>query len=213
MSLKFLFILLSCISLHGQTPFTILIDPAGDAQHTGREIGDTFERGITLQCAQELKKQLTENNPNIRVILTRVPGETIQPLHNALFSNRLQANLYLRIGFYYEQNIPSHVSIFYYCENTTDYWHKYNPLRFYPLEQAYLINLNTTKELGTTFLQIFNNNKINSVFVPYGLFGIPLQPLIGIQAPALYIEAGLYNTNDWRHLIKPLISCIQAITT
>ena len=41
-------------------PFTIMIDPAGDAKHTGRLIQDTLERGISLQCAEELKKNLTQ---------------------------------------------------------------------------------------------------------------------------------------------------------
>ena len=35
-----------------------MIDPSGDAKHTGRVIQDTFERGITLQCAEALKKEL-----------------------------------------------------------------------------------------------------------------------------------------------------------
>ncbi len=38
--------------------FTIMIDPAGDAKHTGRLIGDTLERGISLQCAEQLKTAL-----------------------------------------------------------------------------------------------------------------------------------------------------------
>ena len=211
MSLKFLLVILLSVQLHAQTPFTVLIDPTGDAQHTGREIGDTFERGITLQCAQELKKQLAQINPDIRVILTRVPGETIQPLHNAMFANRLQAQLYLRIGFYHEPEMPSHVAIFYYLQHQTDFWHRYNPLQFYTVQQAYLINLNVTKQLGTLFLQKFQNKDNNSAFIPYGLFGIPLKPFMGIQAPALYIEAGLHNTNDWKYVIKPLIQSIQAI--
>lgn len=37
---------------------TIIIDPAGDANHALREIDDTYERGLTLQCAQALKKKL-----------------------------------------------------------------------------------------------------------------------------------------------------------
>lgn len=214
MSLKHLFIsILLCLitlPMHTQT-FTVMIDPTGDAQHTGREISDTFERGITLQCAQELKKQLSQSNPDIRVILTRVPGETIQPLHNALFANRLQVQLYIRIGFYHESNMPPHMALFYYCENKTDFWHRYNPLQFYHITQAHLMNLHLTKQLGTLFLQKLQNNSLNPVFSVDGLFGIPLKPMIGIQAPALYIEAGLHTADDWKYVIKPIITCIQEV--
>ncbi|HSW75550.1 MAG TPA: hypothetical protein VLG50_00750, partial [Candidatus Saccharimonadales bacterium] len=75
---KLLYCLLFFVStlLPQEQPFTIIIDPLGDPKNTGREIDDVFERGITLQCAEELKKQLNNVLPHIRVILTRVPGET-----------------------------------------------------------------------------------------------------------------------------------------
>lgn len=194
-----------------QQPFTIIIDPAGDKRHAGREIYDSFERGLTLQCAQELKTQLIKNIPNIHVILTRTPGDTIQPLNNARFANRLQPNLYLRIGFYFEQNMPSHFALFYYLQDPTDFWHKINYLQFYHIDQAHILYLNLTKQFATHFLQTLENNEINSVFVAHGLFAIPLKPFVGIQVPALYLEAGLHSPTDWNYLIQPLLACIQGI--
>lgn len=198
------------ITLHGQ-PFTIIIDPAGDTKNTGREIDDTFERGITLQCAEELKKQLNKTFPDIRVILTRVPGETIAPLQNASFSNRLQADFYLSISFYQEPEMPSHLSLFYYLENPTDRLHHYNPLYFYHVQQAHLIHLKESESIGKTFLKSLQNSSINSVFIAQGLFGIPYKPLIGIKAPSIAIEAGLRQKDDWKYLIAPLTTCIKAI--
>lgn len=116
MSLKYLSFIFFYAPLMADQFFTLMIDPTGDGAYAGREIQDSFERGITLQCAQELKKQLTDHFANIRVILTRAAGETIQPMHNALFSNRLQAQLYLRIGFYHEPDMPSHIALFYYIQ-------------------------------------------------------------------------------------------------
>ena len=197
--------------MQAEQPFTIMIDPTGDGTYAGREIQDTFERGITLQCAKELKKQLTEHFSNIRVIFTRAAGETIQPMHNALFSNRLQAQLYLRIGFYHEPNMPSHIALFYYCQNSTDFWQKINPLQFYHVNQAHLLHLTLTKQLAINFLQILQNNQINSVFVAHGAFAIPFKPFIGIQAPALYLEAGLHNASDWKYTIKPILAFVQSI--
>jgi hypothetical protein len=206
-----IFCLCASISVANQ-PLTIMLDPTGDGAYAGREILDTFERGITLQCAQELKKQLIEQfSENIRVILTRAAGETIQPMHNALFSNRLQAQLYLRIGFYHEPDMPSHIALFYFCQNPTDFWQKINPLQFYHVDQAHLLNLAFTKQLTTNFLQILQNNQINSVFIPYGAFAIPFKPFLGIQASAIYIEAGLHNPTDWKYIIKPIIAFIKTL--
>lgn len=208
MSLKYLLFIFFCTITQ---PFTIMIDPTGNEQYAGREIKDTFERGITMQCAQELKKQIHENFSNIRVILTRSACEIVQPFHNALFSNRVQPELYLRIGFYHEPDRPSHVALFYYCQNPTDFLQKMNYLQFYHVDQAHLLHLKLTKTLAFNFLNILKDNQINSVFVPYGLFAIPFKPFVGIQAPAIYIEAGLHNTNDWKHIIHPIIEFIRTI--
>jgi hypothetical protein len=212
MSLKNIISLLSFTLCTTLVPFTLMIDPAGDSMHTGREINDSFERGLTLQCAQELQQQISIVLPQLKTIITRSPGETVQSMHNARFANRMPINLYLRIGFYHEPEMPNHCSIFYYCNNQTDFWYKNTSLQFYPIDQAHVTHLKLTKQLGLTFLQILQNNTINPAFAPHGLFTIPIKPLIGIQAPALYLEAGLGNSTDWQYLIKPLISCIKAIT-
>ena len=69
-------------------PFSIMLDPAGDAQTTGRIIDDNYERGVTLQLCEDIKKQLEAEQPkNTRIVLTRFPGETIDPLQNANFAN------------------------------------------------------------------------------------------------------------------------------
>ncbi|MGZ6250884.1 MAG: N-acetylmuramoyl-L-alanine amidase [Candidatus Chromulinivorax sp.] len=210
----FLIILLAFSStfLSATDPFTIMLDPAGDAKHTGRLIQDTFERGISLQCAEQLKTQLIQIFKNIRVILTRVPGETIQPLQNASFANRLNINLYISLYFYDEPELPTHVTLYHYIENSvTDFWHKAEPLRLYNINQAYLINIKTTQNWGTLFLETFSDKKYTKFFKPRGLFAIPFTPLIGIKAPALAIEVGLKNKEDWQHIIEPIITACQRI--
>lgn len=198
---------------HSVVPFTIMLDPSGDAKHTGRIIQDTFERGVTLQCVELLKKEINKELPHIRVVITRIPGETIQPLQNASFSNRLQADFHLSVSFYPEPDIPSHVTIFQYLTNQTDYWHTYNPLSFYHISQAHLINIEPTTIIGKKFLQTFENKTVNLFFITRGLFALPFKPLVGIKAPCLAIEAGLAHTNDFKQIIKPLITCIKEITT
>src|SRR3972149_4092399 len=78
-------------------PFTIMIDPAGDAKRAGRMLEDNFERGITLSCANCLKHDLEKKYTNVRVILSRFPGETLESMQNANFANRLQVDFYISI--------------------------------------------------------------------------------------------------------------------
>ncbi|AXK60588.1 N-acetylmuramoyl-L-alanine amidase [Candidatus Chromulinivorax destructor] len=202
----------SPILVSKQNLFTIMIDPAGDAKHTGRLIQDTLERGISLQCAEELKKVIMQRNSNIRVILTRVPGETIQPLQNASFANRLQVDFYMSIYFYEEQNTPAYITLYHYLENPiNDYWYKPLQLCFYQTNQAHLMHLATTKKWGIAMLDVLQNKQSQKYFQPLGFFGIPFQPLVGVQAPAIAVEIGLKNKQDWRHVIEPLVQAIERI--
>lgn len=217
MSIIKVFLLIIAITTHSIYPsqhdqFTIMIDPAGDAKHTGRLIGDTLERGISLQCAEQLKTILTRMFKNIRVILTRVPGETIQPLQNASFANRLGVDLYLSLYFYHEPETPAHVTLYHYLENpVTDFWHKPIALSLYQVNQAHLLNLKTTQAWGKIILEILQDKKSSKFFRPQGLFGIPFTPLVGIKAPAIAVEVGLKNKQDWQQIIDPLIVAIERI--
>jgi len=208
------FIILSTLNLHPTTndQFTIMIDPAGDAKHTGRLIQDTLERGISLQCAEQLKATLTQKFKTIRVILTRVPGETIQPLQNASFANRLGVDLYVSLYFYYEPETPAHVTLYHYLENpVTDAWHKPMHLSLYQVNQAHLLNLKTTQAWGKIMLDVLRNRTISKFFSPRGFIGIPFTPLVGIKAPAIAVEVGLKNKQDWQQIIDPLVIAIERI--
>lgn len=212
--LTYLFsIYLMCNSIiQAKDIFTIMIDPAGDAKHTGRLIHDTLERGISLQCAEQLKSKLVEKFSSIRVVLTRVPGETIQPLQNASFANRLDVNLYISLYFYHEQETPAHIALYYYIQDPiVDFWHQTDDLAFYSVSQAHLINLKTTKNWGMMMLEVLQNKNYSKYFQPIGLFAIPFTPLLGIKAPALAVEVGLKNKNDWHHVIEPLMLAIERI--
>lgn len=207
---KLLFFIALIFSYIQIIPFTIMLDPSGDAKHTGRIINNTFERGISLQCAETLKKRILEAFPKTRVILTRVPGETLQPLQNASFANRLNVDLYLSLYFYKEQETSQHVTLYYYLANkTTDFWHQPDSLFFYPAHQAYLLNLKTTKKLGDQFLSILKDPDKIPFFQATGLFGIPFKPLNGITAPALSLEIGLQNNKDWNYIIDPILTFIE----
>lgn len=213
MSLKnifylFIFFLHNAYTIHS---FTLMIDPIGDAKYTGREIEDTYERVLTLQCAQKLKEIINDQMPHLQVVLTRTAGETLAHKQNASFANRMDIDLYLAISFYQQSSIPNNVTIFYYRENSMNQYHKYDPFHFYHISQAHLINNNLSMNIAKMFMQIFQDSHTNSYFLPIGTFGLPCMPLFGIKAPAIYIEAGLKNKNDWHHLLQPIMTTVKKL--
>lgn len=193
-------------------PVTIMIDPMGDAKHTGYEIEDTFERSLTLQCAQKLKENIEHTFSNTQVIITRSAGESLEPLQNASYANRMNVDLYLCLSFYQQKTIPGNIAIFYYLENEIDLQHKYNPLHFYHISQAYLKSITRSKTIGAKIASVFEQKNTNPHFLCLGSFGVPCMPLFGIQSPALYIQAGLQHKNDWKYLVQPLIDALSEIS-
>jgi hypothetical protein len=188
-----------------QRPFSIMLDPAGDAKNTGRVIEDSFERGITLQFAEQLKKVLEELYPGIRIVLTRFPGETIERLQNANFANRLDVDLYVSIHFYHEKSSKPNLYLYHFLYNPiTDFWSKPRALSFYPYDQAHLYSLNKTVLWGEQIKTFLKADAFRNLFEVKGLYGVPLRPLIGIKAPALAIEAGIKNKGYWRTYVEPI---------
>ena len=195
-----------------EKPFTIMLDPFGDAANSGRMIEDTLERGITLQCAEELRDTLYKKYNGIRVVITRTPGETIPELQNASFANRLDVDIYISLLFYQEYQTKPHIGIYYYVVNPSiDTHHQDNLSIIYPYSQAYLPNLMFTQTFAKHVGSIFKNKKQQHYFTLLGVYGLPLQPLLGIQPPAILIEAGLLKIDDWQKLIEPLVASLEGI--
>src|SRR5205807_2641706 len=136
-------------------PFTIMLNPAGDAKDAGRSLNDSFERGITLQFCQELKKEIENNYKSVRVVLTRIPGETIEPLLNANFSNRLNADLFLSIHFYKENAVSPKIFLYNYINKPLFCLPKIDDLYFYQYDDAYLINIKKTLKYGNKIKIIY----------------------------------------------------------
>ena len=87
---------LSPFNAHNKKPIQqriVVLDPAGDAKRTGRRIGDSFERGLTLQCAEKIKEIIEARSSHIKVVITRMPGDNVYDLQNASLSNRIHADL------------------------------------------------------------------------------------------------------------------------
>lgn len=190
-------------------PFTIMINPAGEAKTAGRMLNDSFERGITLQFAQELKNRL-ETNRNIKVIMTRAPGETLEPLQSANFSNRLNSNLYLSVHFYKESEPISQLFLYNYVSDPV-YVQSSLRLYFYNFDDAYLINISKTLKYGNKIKHAFQDVNYKNAFNFKGFFSIPFKPLVGVISPALAIEIGLKDSKDWVNFVDPIVKALEGL--
>ncbi len=189
------------------TTFTIMIDPAGDAKDPGRTIDDTYERSITMQFAEELKKELEANNKGLKVIFTRLPGEALESLQNVSFSNRLAINLYISLSFFEES--ASKPSIFTYnliYDPATDFIQKKSSeLALLSYDRTYKVSLSETKHYSQKFATACDQKK----FTCHTPIALPYKPLIGIMAPAIGIEIGINRKNQWKNLVAPVATALQ----
>jgi hypothetical protein len=187
-----------------------MLNPAGDARSTGRTIDDTFERGLTLQCAEQIKKQLEEHNPYIRVLLTREPGEIVLPLQSASFANRLKVNLFVSIHLYQESGIKPHLYLYQFSYGD-DFMTHTPGLALYPYDQAHLFNGATTTAYAQCMHTILCKKEYAQLFSIHGIYKMPFKPVIGITAPALGLEASIKNKDEWRTYVAPICEAIEQI--
>lgn len=190
---------------------TLMLDPAGDAKNIGRIIDKYFERGITLQFAQAIKQKLETLDKDTRIVLTRFPGEMLEHLQNASFSNRLNADLYIRFEFYPTEKDYSDISVYYCSYNKqTDFWvnSNNNNLEFISYNKAYKINFDKTYSFSKVIDSFFKDNSQKYSISYLGSFGLPLRPLMGVIAPALLLEMGISKKEDITKIIKPISKAI-----
>jgi N-acetylmuramoyl-L-alanine amidase len=204
-------LLIICSTLiHAHAPFTIMLDPAGDAQYPGRIIDDCFERGITLQLVEQLSASIIQRFPAIRVVLTRQPGETRQPLQNANFANRLNADLYISIHCYPESKPKSQLYLYTFSHNDP-FASKPSPYAMCSYDKAYLYSMQTTKKWSDLIAQTLRDGQYASMMIFHGVYALPFAPLIGIKKPAIAFEIGLKQKDSWKQFIEPIIASLTPI--
>lgn len=179
---------------------TIMINPAGDAQHTGRKVDDGFERSVTLQLAQEIKNRIEQSFDHVTVILTRSPGQTIAPLQNASFANRMQVDFFLSIHCYQEHETKPTLYLYQFSYGDTFITKQFD-LAFTQYDQAHLMHAATSALYGTLMQEALAQS---AAIIIKGPFKIPCKPLIGVQAPALALELGIINKESWLDYVQPL---------
>lgn len=190
--------------------FTIMLDPAGDAKNVGRILYSNFERGATLQFAQQLKQQIMQRYPRVEVILTRTAGETLEILQGASFANRLNVDLYISLNFYKEADIKPKVFLFYFRNQTFFNCFPTTGLHFYPYHEAYTINFNKTKKCALLMQKWLQRKEYKHYFDCTDAIGIPFRPLVGILPPAIGIEIGI-KKSGWDVYTAPIVGSLKKI--
>ena len=198
-----------------KSTFTVMLDPAGDTKNPGRVIDDTYERSIAMQFAEELKKHLEASSSKLRVVLTRFPGETVEPLQHISFSNRLEVDLYISIHFYEKKAGQSELYIYNLIyDPASDFIEKKTSnLSLLPYDQAYKISLSSTKKYSKLMYDTCSKTARKYYTQCHSPRGVPYKPLIGILAPAIGIEIGIAKKNQWKKLVPLIAQGIEAIVT
>ncbi len=181
-----------------------MLDPAGDAYQRGRTLCNGYERGETLKCAEALKSVLHDRYFQ-EVIIARTPGEEKLPLQVAAFANRMNVSLVINLSFYHEESSKPKAYIYQLTYNPlVDFAPRsYKQPIFIPVEQAHYKNIHSTQSMAKK-LQSFLTQHHSKLLDISGPFGIPIKPLIGITSPALLIEIGIHEDDQWKSLIEPL---------
>jgi hypothetical protein len=218
MQIRYLFFIWCTIAL----PFTnvvhdtshrqaiVVIDPAGDVKRTGRRIGDVFERGLTLQCAEKIKQYIEQYRDDITVVITRMPGDPVYDLQNATLANRLHADLFINLNVYYTQDTKPTVYVYQFSYGN-DFACCQQQLALYSYDQAYKINKHTTDRVMQLCIKELADKQYQALYSVAGPYALPIKPLIGVIAPALAFDCGLKSKESWHAYAEPLAHTIIAM--
>jgi hypothetical protein len=193
-----------------QVQRTIVMDPSGDAKREGRRIGDSFERGLTLQCVEKIKEIIEERAPHIKVIITRMPGDNVYDLQNATLTNRLQAHLFINLNFYYTQETKPTVHMYQFCQGN-DFACCEQGIVLHTYDQAYRINKDVTTAVCQAFYKELSQQQYQLIYTVSGPYSLPIKPLIGVVAPSVAFDMGLKSKDWWHYYSEPLANAIIAV--
>lgn len=209
-SIIFIVLSLSLTNAYGAHSKTIILDPAGDSHAPGRKLDDSFEHGLTMQCAQNLQKKIKERFPSVRVLLSRTPGESVDYLQHAHFANRLQVDCFIHMSFFQTKNSQHSLHIYRYVLNSTDDWHHQNlsQLNLIPVHEAHKLSVTESKRASSLIYNHIAHNPEVHWLTTHQPLAIPYKPLMGIAVPACGIEIGIPTTSSWKTMIPYLADAL-----
>jgi len=208
MIIALIFALFFVTPLCSQT--TIILDPSGDSSTPGRQLHESYERAQTYDFAQELKKVL-ELSFNFRVILTRAPGQTLEPFQAITLANQ-QGNFLVRLHFFKDpREQPQLYGFRLFFDPVFDVApHTLDPQSFIHIHQAHFMSSTTTTFLCNKIRHELTSEVNQKLFDFYGFYGIPVKPLVGCTIPAILFDIGINSDTAWRQLISPVAAAITS---
>ncbi|OGB97000.1 hypothetical protein A3F06_01450 [candidate division TM6 bacterium RIFCSPHIGHO2_12_FULL_36_22] len=186
-----------------------MLCPQGDSKVAGRTTPDGAERGVTRLWAEQIKKALEENNPNIRVVFSHNLGEHIGQKEKANFANRLQINLFISLLCYTTDNLS--ISLYCYGNKNSCMMVQPKKLSFCPYNLAYTFSASITPQYTNLIYNNFlHNPQLKNIAIQQPIYA-PLNCLMGIKAPAIAIEAGLKQSQDWRYYVRAVTEALHSL--
>jgi hypothetical protein len=188
----------------------VMINPAGDAKNIGRKLSSNHESAIAFKLCEQLAKTL-ENRYNMKVILTRIPGDELTHLQTASLANRANIDLFLDVNIYKEEREKPRLYLYNLVRNPiTDLAkHSLPPVSFIPTNMLHINHIHKTKSFGERIKMVLMQQEYQKIFDFYGTYGIPIRSLEGINAPALFFDLGLNEEEKLTYFIEPLVASLK----
>ncbi|MFH1461893.1 MAG: hypothetical protein ABIF12_03035 [bacterium] len=210
----FLIIILLIVNFNIKAePIFVMINPAGHAKDVGRKLVEDYERSTAFKMAEVLKEKL-QDEYGLRCVLTRYPGEEIVDLQNASFANRLGVDFYLDLRLFRQDIVKPKIFIYHLVYNPmVDLASRvFDPYKFISVGQSHFLNISNTQSYGRKIKDILTQEYYKKSFDCLGLFGIPIKPLVGLIAPAICIEIGICEQDQWQSLIDPIVKSLNFLS-
>ncbi len=191
---------------------TIIINPSGDKQRTGRIITREFERKFTRLMAQRIQEILHRTGA-FKVFITHEIGQIEDHEQSASLANRLSADLYIYLNCFEGKELLPEIGFYFSVYNpTTDFWQKKNThLTLLPIDKAHIKNIVQSFTLCFLLESYFKESMQQYIFVNQ-TYGLPLTQLVGIHTPSCIIECGLQTTEQAEQFAHTIAhSCIALL--
>lgn len=214
MQRMFFFIILnlvwnSAVDAHQKKPL-LIIKPAGYNGYAGRMLHEMYERGATYQWALELQKIIKRHKIKVDIPFDATAQET--DIINAI--NEKQPALVVQLHLYPSTRIQPTVQLYHLLLNplvdVVPFHQK--SFQFSPVRQAHRPFVTQSAWCGRTISEQLRASE-QGHYATAEMRGIPCRELVGIQSPALVIEAGICQDTRWKNLVEPvaqaLITCVQ----
>lgn len=176
-----------------------MLDPTGDAQHTGRQLATCYERSVTLQLCETLKENILKQSPDCIVTITRTAGETRSQDQRAQMANQLQPDLFVHLSCFEDAALRPSLAL-YYMLPTNNISYSPTPYSLIPACKA----SDKSSPQAKKIVQALEKRLHTSWYTVQKPYAIPDARLASIMVPACTIEFGISRTVPWTHLVEPL---------